>query len=105
RYPRPGTLWLQARTEASPRRLLELCRRLLVHLTEHRHLYALRAHRSGDCRTVLFLELAPGRAWPVHRSVELRGSQRSLSGRGLCLSVDQVPGEPALLMDDWLDLP
>src|SRR5712692_6434350 len=89
----PGEVWTSTRAETNAGGLLQLRGRLLVHLTIHWHLHALRTRHRQPC---LHLELADRRPWPAPRRAELCRGELAFPSGGLGLSMDQVPLEQAL---------
>ena len=78
--------------------------RVQLHLPVDRHLHPVRAGPDHARRRV-HLDLAGGGARPVHRRAELRRGVQPLPGRRVGVPVDQVPGQPDLLVVLRLDLP
>ena len=103
-HGRPAPLRLQAGTQARARAVQLVRGRVQLHLAVDRHLHAVRAGPDHPGRGV-HLDLAGGGPRPVHRRAELRRDVQPLSGGRLGLPVDQVPGEPELLLVHRLDLP
>ncbi len=103
-FRRSGPLRLQARAQALARAVQLVRGRLQLHLAVDRYLHPVLAGPDHPGRGV-HLDLAGGRARPVHRGAELRRGVQPLSDRRLGLPVDQVPREPELFLDHRLDLP